>query len=84
MLANDHSLYVLAYAHASVPFSLAGTNTANSQADENSIAQVHIYSGVNICASNHVSLVAQTDFAETNSHAKTETTGLTAPAPGWT
>ena len=77
MLADDQSIYVSAYANADVPFSLIGSNTANSNADENTNAEVHIYTDTNICASNQVSLTAETQSAVTNSYAEASTTGLT-------
>jgi len=77
VVADDAFLSAHAFADAVVPFNLAGTNTANSQADLGSVARVQVFAGAKLCGSQQVSLIAQTQVARTYSRARTDTTGLT-------
>ena len=58
MLALDMCQYVSAVATANVPFSIIGSNTANSTADLHSNAQANIGYYTSIAASNNVNILA--------------------------
>ncbi len=76
-IADDTSVQISANSNASVPFDLAGTNTANSEADAHTDAKVHLGSGSTIIASANANFVASADNVTTVSNATTSTTGLT-------
>jgi hypothetical protein len=71
------SVFAQASSDASVPFDLAGSNTATSDVEVNSDSQAHIAGGVTISAATSVTIQATVDSAQTHSLAHTATTGLT-------
>jgi hypothetical protein len=75
-IADNTSVQVGATSNASVG-DLAGSNTANSNADATTNARVHFGSGSSIISATFVHLIAATDTANTSSLATTTTTGLT-------
>jgi hypothetical protein len=76
MSANDQAVSANANTNASVPFDLAGGNTANSAADINSAVSANLGHS-SITAATTISILASTGSAITNSQAQTHTTGLT-------
>ncbi len=76
--ATDGSITQLASSDSSVPFDLAGTNTANSTVSTGVSDLANIYgSNTTITTSGAVTITAQAVNSNTVSHAHTTTTGLT-------
>jgi hypothetical protein len=76
--AKDVSVYAEALSTATVPFDLAGTNTAHATVGVILNPDVHIYGGDTIiAASDRVEILAGADSVRTNTYAYTKTTGIT-------